>query len=182
MRFHGVSGLTNSWIKTSTDTVTGLDGTWTLADQPQEWNDCIEAKLRTLKAVTWTGIKAIEFGNMNSYIDLYIYNFNIWSNFTNTTGLIFWDGTNDQIMNGDNFDIGDTLPSSVVVREFRVKNAHTQTANTITVSAPTGYANTGSLRVGLEFSTDGTNYSSSVVIAPLDIGAGRVMTVPQSWT
>ena len=162
----------NTWVKISTDTTNGVNGTWTkMMDATTFYNVGWHVLYQPI-GVTWNNVKAIEMGgeNASSYTNGTIYNFSLWGEYTDDTGLVFWDGTNDVIMPNDNFDFGDILPSTSTVREFRVKNAFTLTANTVNVGTSSG-VDVGSIRSGLEFSTDGTNYSTSVSIASIAPGA-----------
>lgn len=160
-------------LRYSTDTTNGVDGTWTVAlANLDSWHNANATNIRVTEPLALTGVKAVDlfYSNLTSTTrSVSLYNFNLFGDFT-PTGIVFWDSAIDQQMLGSNFDLEDTIYDQSYVKQFRLKNTDTTlTANTITVSSPATPI-IGNTRSGLEFSTNGTNYSSSVVIASLAPG------------
>ena len=194
----------SSVVQTSSNTTNGEDGTWTtryINTDINGWLNLTTVQLRTPLVVSWSAVKAIrmyDYYQTSTGPRTWGYA-HFWGNFSRP-GLAFWDVSADNIMNGQNLDFGDVTQGSVYTRQFRIKNNSAQTANNVLVSAQAGAR--GQILNGLEFD-GGSGYGADYTIptiapgaispvitvrrtvsptAPLDIGAGRVMAVPQSWT
>lgn len=168
---------TTGLLRYSSDTTTGLDGTWTTFDDNtavQGWKNTNQSGLWTPSTVNLTGVKGIELqmyfatGPTVTTSYIYFYCLNVFGAYT-PTGLEFWHATNDLPMNGNNFNFGDTSRGGIYPVTFRVKNhSATLTANDVIVTAQT--PSIGDLQSGITFS-DGGAYSSSITIPSIAPGA-----------
>ena len=205
----GAGTVSVNSIRTSTDTTNGQDGTWTQVEDSgmaASWLNANETSIRTPKVINWTSIRAIEIrlynnATPNTY-SVTLQNFNLFGTLT-YSGLRFWDPTLDVPLDGTGFDFGDVFQSGVYTKQFRIKNTDAMTANNVTISSPST-PESGTLYEGLSFSTDGTTFTSSVVlttiapgvttavlyvrrtVGPSDpqntLGTARIQAVPSSWT
>lgn len=194
-------------IRTSTDTTNGQDGTWMQVEDAgmvQSWLNSSETAIRTPKVVNWPDVMGVEIRVYCTDLTrtASLYNFNLFGTST-YSGLNFWDPVLDIPMPGAGFDFGDVFQSGVYTKQFRIKNTDSMTANNVTISSPSTPEN-GTLYEGLSFSTDGTTFTSSVVlttiapgvttsvlyvrrtVGPSDpqntLGTARVQAVPSGWT
>ena len=188
-----------SVFETSSDATNFQNGTWTPrynSAQMSYWGGADTQKARQPWAVDWQNTRAIRL--QFDWTDRF-YEMHFWGNYARS-GLIFWDASADQIMNGSNLDFGDVVQGSTHTKQFRIKNNYSLTANNVVVTAPAG--GVGNVLSTLQFS-DGGAYANSVTIpsiapgaispvitarrtvgvaAPLQIGCARVTATAGSWT
>lgn len=123
------TGGTWDRIEYSTDTVNGVDGTWTLVDaSPEGAHNGTSMNYRTDWAtppVAITNAKAFRIrrsGGGNGIYALHLYGHS--TNYTNRK-LEFWDPDSDSLLSGAAFDFGDVPLESSADRRFRIKNTWT---------------------------------------------------------
>lgn len=166
------SGGWNS-LQVSTDTTTGLDGTWTTAINPWIKDTSISTpapdyrtKINPLSA---SSVKALKF-NFNAMTNSRLYVLHLYGSIPPTSNpdrLIFWEPVNNNATGGAYFDWGDLIQGSSQTKQFRIKNnSSTKTANSITLSA--GVETYG---MSAAFSLDNVTYSATLNIGTLAPGA-----------
>lgn len=164
----------NGVLKTSTDTTSGGDGTWTtISTTFQIYGALTVPRWRTdVQAVTLNGIRALSVvptGSSGS-----IRWFNIYGRPTVGEApdrLIFWDPTLSQMLSPATFDFGDQPRATTTTRTFRIKNnSPTLTANGIVLSAAAASAASPTLASQTTFSPDGTTFTASPNIGNLAPG------------
>ncbi len=166
---------------TSTDTTTGMDGTWTqqttkVSPGATGYNGSNPDAYRTdILSVSWPGVKAVQaqfssFGYGYQLLTWHLYGQP--SAGQNPDSLRVWQPTTNAEVTGP-LDFGDVTQGSIYTQQFRIANiSSTYTANgPITISAETLYDANPSLIPQYNFSTNGTSYSSSVTISSLAPGA-----------
>lgn len=193
-------------VETSTDSVDGVGGTWSSLANPWQRSVSSPADWRTITGASASGIRAIRF-TWDSTSSLTINNdfraIHLYGNITSgqtPDRLRAWHPTLDQEADPAHFDFGDMAQGTTSVIQFRVRNNSSGlTANSITISQddiPAG-------GMGLEFSTDGSAYSTSINIGNLassttssvlyvrrSVGAAEavqlrsslIKAIPTSWT
>lgn len=170
--------IATTLIETSTNTTTGLDGTWTGHGSISISNTSAPA-YRTINALSLTGVKAIRF-NTNSGG----FGFNTWkwsgvhiygqpSSGQNPDSLRVYDSTGTSEVGGDYFDFNEIQRTGVSSIQFTIHNlSSTKTATTLVVSMPTPLTDASPTLVGqYQFSLNGVTYGSSVTFASLAPGA-----------
>lgn len=159
-----------SEIYYSTDTNDGTDGTWSAA-QPTSANyqSSVQSTLRDITSVSWNGIKGIRLwvngwagGRVLEFRDLAFYG--TWA----SPGLMGWHPTLNQQIGGADLDVGDVPLGTVHTKTFRIKNQNAKIANNVLVASTRGVASTVA---GLTFSTDNTNWSTTVTLTSIAAGA-----------
>jgi hypothetical protein len=127
-------------LRTSPDTTTGLDGTWTSRIPSYIPTQTIVSPgyRNAIQVVSWTGIKALRFTAGAFFDNDSIYALHLYGNIS--TGetpdrLRLWHPTLDQEVDGDYFNWNDIQRGSSGTKQFRVKNnSSTLTASAITVA------------------------------------------------
>lgn len=176
-------------VQWSADTTDGSDGTWTVITDPWVglyFNNTANASISVrpfyrsaITPLSLTGVKGIRFGfawdvatgpNNNDFFSFSA--LHLYGTITGATGgLRFWHPTLDQEIGGAAFDFGDIPQGTQVIKQFRVKNTHTLTANTTTIAAAANGTSDAGLASGLMFSADNATYASTATVATLAAGA-----------
>lgn len=160
-------------LQVSSDTTTGLDGTWTTAVNPWTKDTSIATPTpdyRTkINPLTASSVKALKFNFSGSTVSR-LYLIHLYGSIPATSNpdrLVFWEPVNNNATGGAYFDWGDLVQGSSQTKQFRImNNSSTKTANSITLSA--GVETFG---MTASFSADGTNYSATLNIGNLGPGA-----------
>jgi len=192
----------------SSDTTTGLDGSWSTIASPYVLGNNTVPNYRTINALSSSGIKAVRIENGSTYGGSLnftaIHLFGTLSSGETPNRLDLWHPTLNQRVSASYFDFGDKQQSTVTNISFRVKNqSSTQTANTIVVSmatltdlSPTAIGNYtlnlngGSFASTQTISSLAPNATSDVLTlklnnpsnAALSLWAGTVKALATSWT
>lgn len=164
-------------IHTSTNTTTGLDGTWTSRGSYSTVGTT--PQMRSISTVNWTGVKAIKV-----YADSGAYTWNAVShNLIHLYGTIsagqtpdrlrIWHPTLDQEVTGAYFDWGDIQRNGAsITKTFRIKNnSAALTANSIVLSSEALTDTTPTNAGQHTFAPDGVTFSSPLNIGNLAPGA-----------
>lgn len=164
-------GVASGALQSSTDTTTGLDGTWTSIVNPwlkQVTVDPLPTYRTAISPATAGSIKALKFNFASSSIrPAAVHLYGSIPATSNPDRLIFWEPTNNVATTGAYFDWGDVVQGTSQTKQFRIKNnSSTLTANSINLS--TG-AETFAMSV--TFSTDNVTYNASINIGNLAPGA-----------
>jgi hypothetical protein len=164
-------------VRTSSDTTSGADGVWstrtsTFPSKGQGDAGGTVAWRSAVQVVDYTSIRGLTFSaNTGGQCR----QFHIYGRPTageNPDRLRFWDPTLDQEIGGAYFDFADQAQGQVKVVQFRIKNnSPTKTATTITVTDDALSTASPTLASQTAFSTDGSNFNSTVVVASLAPGA-----------
>lgn len=166
------SWLSSLTLESSTDTTSGIDGTWTMVANPFQMltNTLVPQYRQSINAISANLVKALRFNftegsGTNEIRGLHLYGSIPVTE--NPDRLIFWEPVNNNETPGPYFDWGDIPLSTAATKQFRIKNnSATLTANSIAVSAgPLTYT------MALQFSTDNVSFSSSINIGNLVPGA-----------
>lgn len=174
-------------LQWSNDTTNGIDGSWTNILSP--WVNSFnsgdisrEIARNSIQAVAANNVKAIRFrftSGVSGGQDwtprlLHLYGRPASGQAPNR--LRIWHPTLDQEVGGAYFDWGDVSRSTIISRDFRVKNpSGTLTANSIVLTTEALSDTVPSNVSQFEFSTDGSNWFSSLNIGSL--GPGSVSPV-----
>ncbi len=206
--FNSIAGTMTYW--TSTDTTTGMDGTWTqqTVTGSAGYNGPNPDSYRTdILTVSWLSVKSVQLLTTGADYGMRINTWHLYgqpSSGQNPDSLRVWQPTTNAEVTGP-LDFGDVTQGSINVQQFRIANiSSTYTANgPITISAETLYDATPSLIPQFTFSTDGTTYSSSITLSSLAPGAVssvlyvqdntsssaelgpwalRIVAIPASWS
>lgn len=167
----------------STDTTDGMDGTWTQILNPfvdTDTNVVSTHQIRnrdSINNLSQTGLRGIRLRylrtNGSNSPSFLIYVFHFYGSIpagANDERIEFWDPSSDQQMPHAHFDFGDMPRGSQSQKQFRIKNlSATQTANGIDLTIED--LESSGLTSGLELSTDGSNWLSSINIGNLAPGA-----------
>lgn len=164
-------GVTPQTLQVSSDTTTGLDGTWTTVVNP--WSrqvavNPIPTYRTAINTAVAGSIKGIKFNFNSSTIRIAtIHLYGSIPTTSNPNRLIFWEPVNNNATGGAYFDWGDVVQGSSQTKSFRIKNnSSTQTANSVAIS--TGAETFG---MALQFSTDNATFTASINIGNLAPGA-----------
>lgn len=160
-------------VSVSTDTTNGLDGTWTvLTSSGAGDNGGSAIPGYRNKFVTLAGgvVKAVSFSINASSLNAGMRTLQLYGSIpltSNPDRLIFWEPVNDNATSGAYFDWGDIGQGITKTKQFRIKNnSSTKTATSVTLAST---AVTFGMTV--QFSSDGTNYSTSINIGDIAPGA-----------
>lgn len=170
----GNRNYTMGTMHVSTDTTDGLDGTWTVLVNPTSYtiaSDSIVPNFRSSIATSSaSNIKGVKFDYSSGYDVDGFRAIHFYGNIPLTESpdrLAFWHPTLDSQLDGAYFDWGDDVQGQSYTKKFRIKNnSSSKTANSIMLSSGT---QTGSMAI--DFSTDGSTYTSSLNIGNLAPGA-----------
>ena len=164
-------GVAPGSLQYSTNTTTGLDGTWTTIVNP--WSRFVATNpsptyRTTISPAVAGSVKALRFnftsGN-NALATVHLYG--SIPPTQNPDRLIFWEPVTNAATSGAYFDWGDVVQGSSYTKQFRIKNnSATLTANGVTLS--TGAE---TFAMSLTYSTDNVTYNSSLNIGNLAPGA-----------
>jgi hypothetical protein len=159
-------------VETSVDTVDGSGGTWTQA--AATWTDASSLSPTWRNSITplsASGIKGLRFrytwtttssGRQIEWRAIHLYGSVVAGQ--NPNRLRAWHPTLDQEVGAAYFDFADIAQGTQLTKQFRLRNdSATLTANNITLSQDS--VNGGGM--GLTFSSDGTNFSSSILISTI---------------
>lgn len=162
----------------STDTTDGQDGTWTSMANPfvYYYGSNILPNYRTqIQPLNLSGVKGLRFNfiphnsGYNQYLITRLYAIHVYGQIqpgANDNRLAFWDQALGQEAGGAMFDFGDVSQGGTQTKTFRLKNlSSTQTANNISLTSVD--VSTG---MQISFSSDGTNFSSTLNIGNLSPG------------
>lgn len=154
-------------IEYSTNTVTGIDGSWFPIDQTSFFvEEQIESQYRvSINSITMNSnnpVKAIRFkGQSNNPLikAVHIYGKKIAS----SDRIVFWHPTLNQEVSASHFDFGDISNNNEYTKQFRLKNVSTiRSANNIAITLDTTTSATPSLINQFSLSDDGVTYSTSL--------------------
>lgn len=164
-------GVTPGALQSSTDTTTGLDGTWTSIVNPwlrQVAIDPLPTYRTAISPATAGSVKAIKFNFNNSSIrPAAIHLYGAIPSVSNPDRLIFWQPVTNAATGGAYFDWGDVVQGTSQTKQFRIKNnSATLTANNISLSV-----GAETFAMGVTFSTDNVTYNASINIGNLAPGA-----------
>lgn len=190
-------------VQSSTDTTTGLDGTWGDVLTTSGWilNSSTPILHRTsITALSLTNVKGLRIRSSDSGSYTFFYEVHLYGTKVSNTGLSFRHPTLDQALAVGDMDFGDVALGQTYTRTFRVKNNHaTQTANGVIVSAvdvSTSAAWTmsiggGSYQSSLDIGNLAAGATSGVITARRIVGGGetvqtakhgRLQAIPTSWS
>ena len=193
-------------IEYSTDTTTGVDGTWTTATTTAPVDGVLNPDYRTnITAVNAAGIIAVRVGVSDTGTTLrQVHLYGDISAGSEGDSLQLWDPAVDQRLAAGALDFGDIPRSNVTVKQFRVKNrSAAKTANNTVVGIEALTDTSPSVPGQHQFSTDGVTYAATITIpaiapaaispiiyvkrstaaaAALTLWACRITAVPGSWT
>jgi hypothetical protein len=170
--FHAAN--TSVKIETSSDTTTGIDGTWTQF-RAFTGNTTISPAYRTtiyLAGSPVTGVTAMRFqnnlgGGTPTISVMHLYGYPD----SDSDRLEFWHPTLDQPLRDTPayFDYGDvSRGSGAIARDFRIKNLSTSlTANTITVGCEAPTDSTPTYVSQTEFRYNGGSYAGTATLGSL---------------
>lgn len=167
----------------STDTTDGTDGTWVAftvtfnnlnyhcasshSTKPYYRSDIAMVSLANVKGIR---TRFNLSGSYGSWLRAYVIHIYGDRPLAGVNRLAFWNPTSDQALGAAYLDFGDISQSSVVTRQFRIKNlSGTLTAGTTTVAVSDllpEYTGTG-----IQLSTDNITYQSSINIGNLAPGS-----------
>lgn len=192
-------------LQYSTDTTTGLDGTWSTAIAASNWIGALnllsmnQGMRTSITALSLSNIKGLRIQNHDSGSFTFFYAVHLYGTKASNAGLSYRHPTLDQPLEVGDMDFGDVARGQTYTKTFRVKNNHaTQTANGVIVSS-TDVTGTGAW----QFSIGGGGYQTSLDIGDLAAGVtsgvitcrrivpggetirvqhGRLAAVPTSWT
>lgn len=155
----------------STDTTDGSDGTWGSNQAVNvDWSPTL-VTMRSFNTVTWNNIKGIRIWitiDDNSSIRTWaIRDLALYSTWT-SAGLMGWHPTLNQQIGGADLDVGDVPLGTVHTKTFRIKNQNALQANTVLIASTRGVASTVA---GLEFSSDNTNWDTTLTLTSIAAGA-----------
>lgn len=162
-------------IEVSSDTVDGVGGTWSQVSTNWSNDGSMSPGWReNITLLSATNVKAIRF-NYNwttgagsrewAWRALHIYGSVVAGQ--NPDRLMAWDSSADIEVDGSYFDFGDVAQGTQQTKQFRLKNG-SASSNAIGVTLSQDDVPGGGM--SLEFSTDGTNFTSPLTIG--DINAG----------
>lgn len=175
----GTGSISPGNLQWSADTSNGIDGTWTNAANPFQWDTSqTTPNLRNnIDAVSISGAKAIRFfadnsGGQRTIHWQAIHLYGGPASGQNPDRLRLWHPTLDQEIGGAYFDWGDVARSTSADRTFRVKNnSAALTANGIVVSLSALTDTTPSVPGQHLLSQDGVNFAATQNIGVLSPGA-----------
>lgn len=166
-------------IEVSSDTTDGAGGTWTSVSPTWTAQSAMSPNWRqNITGLSATNVKAIKFrftwttsSNSWSNYEVFFYDMHFYGSVVageNPNRLRAWHPTLDQEVSGAYFDFADIAQGTQLTKQFRIKNdSATLTAQNITLSQddiPGG-------GMGVTFSTDGTTFTSPLVIGNIAPGA-----------
>lgn len=163
------SEFTVQAVETSVDTVDGSGGTWTQVAASWAIGGTLNPAWRSgITSLSASGIKGLRFrytwttGSGSRQMDwrcIHLYGSVVAGE--NPNRLRAWHPTLDQEVSAAYFDFADIAQGTMLTKQFRVRNdSATLTANNITLSQD----DTNGGGMGLTFSTDGTTFTSPLVI------------------
>jgi hypothetical protein len=173
----------NNTLWWSTNTTSGMDGTWTQIVTPAigEGNSYAVGSLLAYRDAV-TGVTLMNCKGIKWMTDGYLGN--NWSELRNLVlygrpsvgatpeAVAIWHPTLDQRVDGAHFDWGNTPRGSTADRTFRVKNlSSTLTANGIVIATDALTDFSPSFPPQYMLSTDGLNFSSTKTITSLSPGS-----------
>lgn len=159
-------------ILTSVNTTDGVNGTWVSyqsygsAGASPGWGATNLSLRQNPVTLSWIGIKGVRLRFYNNHYDphnFYLRNCIFFGNNYSYAGLRFWHATLDQPLTGPELDLGDVAQNGIYDRTFRIKNANTLTANSITLTKVVQLNNTAA---NIQFS-DGGAYANTLMIPTL---------------
>ncbi len=169
--FNDMWGVGPQSLQFSSDTTTGLDGTWTTIVNPwaRDMTGGTLPSYRTkINPVSAGSVKGLKFNFGSSGIrpaNIHLYG-DIPSS-SNPDRLIFWEPVNNNATGGSWFDWGDLVQGTSQTKTFRIKNnSGTKTANSILLTA-----GTETFAMSVDFSSDDITYTPSLSLGDLAPGA-----------
>lgn len=163
-------------VEYSTNTTTGLDGTWSVVDQTVFYtNTKVLSEYRTnINSLTMNSgnpVKGIRFVGQTT--DPNIKAFHIYGKKASASDrIVFWHPTLNQEVSPSHFDFGDIEGGTEYKKEFRLKNVSTnRSANNITISIDSTNNTTPALTDQFSLSPDDVLYSDSIVLDFLAYGS-----------
>lgn len=156
-------------VETSVDTVDGSGGTWTQVAASWAVAGTLSPAWRSgITSLSASGIKGLRFrytwtttsgSRQMDWRTIHLYGSVVAGE--NPNRLRAWHPTLDQEVSAAYFDFADIAQGTMLTKQFRVRNdSATLTANNITLSQD----DTNGGGMGLTFSTDGTTFTSPLVI------------------
>lgn len=194
-------------VQYSNDTTNGRDGTWTSAGTAQIASSVSDLTFRRtqIRSLSITNVKAIRIGGIGRNIySNYMRTIHIYGHETSTAikRLFLWHPTLDQRLGAAALDLAEVTQNTNGTKTFRVKNPHTQQANSVvltteiltdvTPSVPpqfdydlgSGYATTQNLGNIAAGAISGviTMRRTTPSNAVLSLFDPRIRVTPASWT
>lgn len=169
--YRETSAFDVSGIYLSADTSDGTDGTWG-SNQAAivDWTPTL-VTMRGFNTVTWNNVKGIRiwitFNDSNGSRRFAIRDLALFGSWA-SAGLMGWHPTLNQQIGGADLDVGDVPLGSVHTKTFRIKNNNVKIANNVLIASTRGVASTVA---GLEFSSDNTNWDTTLNITSIAAGA-----------
>lgn len=164
-------------LRTSTDTATGSDGTWSVATSSlgistggdPSYNLRWRTHVQTVSCLGISGLTISTPNSQGSARSLHLYGRPAAG--PNPDRLRFWHPTTDTEVLGSYFDYGDMTQGKTSTVQFRIKNSSTtKTANNITIADDAITVPAPSLATQTTFSSDGSSFSATVNIGNLAPG------------
>lgn len=206
----GSLGATNS-LEVSSDSTSGLDGTWTsVYPGSLPHTGTTKPGYRTsIQPLDVQGVTGIRWWNGSGGLssDRIIIGFHLYGRITpgeDSDRLRYWHPTLDQEVSGAYFDWGNVPRATALTREFRIKNVHpTLTAVGVSCSFEALTESNPTMVSQHEFSTNGLVWAPSAnigdlapgavsnvayfrrntsAVAPLGLWSGRIVTSASSYT
>lgn len=154
-------------IQVSTDTTTGIDGTWSTIGTATSSSYAEQYRPVTVVAAV-SSVLGVRVMSGTRIYRIHIYG----SPSATSDRLAMWHPTLDEPVSGAYFDWGDVSQNTSGTRTFRVKNlSATLTASTITLSTSTLTDSTPSILPQHTLATDGVTFGATATIASLAPGA-----------
>lgn len=160
-------------VEWSADASSPSSGIWTSFGYLPAAGGAVNPDYRSsIAAVSATAAKAVRIRGVGSdptnFDQLYIAAFHMYGSYTSR--LRIWNPTSDVEVGGAALDYADVAPGTNAVKQFRVKNTHSQTAHGVVLTCETLTDATPTLPPQFTFS-DGGLYATSLDIGDLAPGA-----------
>lgn len=169
------SSTSTALVRTSPDTTTGEDGTWTeqATQMPVLGTNASSSAYRSsVFTLNYAAIKGITFHQAAGMTVRQLHIYGTFASGQNPDRLRLWQPVANSEITPGYFDFAEVPQTTTKIVQFRVKNGSaTLTANTITVATAALTSPSPTMTSQTSFSLDGSTYTPSINVGNLAPGA-----------